>query len=137
MRFIILIGLLVLLAGCGPRPPDQGELQQALAQHLGAVGEDSFMAVEQVRLLDSQNEGQGRLRVQLGYELVFLVDFPEAARRLTQAEPDLFARFGSSFGAMALTMEFGVFRQGDRQARQQELLLVEDDGHWHLTEQTP
>lgn len=133
----ILLLLLLLLSACTPAPPGQEALKEALRAHLGALGPDAFLEIENVTLLDSKRQDDNHIQVALVYQVRFTENFPDAARALSTGQPDMFARFGSSLGAMALKMEFGVFRKGDLLERQDSLQLVRNDkGQWQLAPQT-
>ncbi|WP_115719947.1 hypothetical protein [Gallaecimonas mangrovi] len=126
--------LALLIVGCSPTGPTEQQLKLAAAQHIGAVGKNSFLKVDKVTLLKQKKVDEKHLQVQLSYQLEFTMNFPEAAQTLATGQPDIYRRIGSSLGGVAIEMEFGVFQRGDKQQRQATLLLARQADNWILDE---
>ncbi|WP_406666036.1 hypothetical protein [Gallaecimonas sp. GXIMD1310] len=123
---------LLLLTACTADRPAIADWQRAAQQALSIGGEQSdFLRIDKLQLGAIKALSANRYQALARVTIVFTKSSLEAAKTFTVGNPELFGRFGSSLGAMAVRGAYGVFMKGERQQRQLTLTLVrQKDGSW-------
>ena len=123
---------LLLITACTADKPSIADWQRAAKQTLSIGGEQSdFLRIDKLQLGTVKALAANRYQATAEVTIVFTKSSVEAAKTFKVGNQELFGRFGSSLGAMAIRGAYGVFMKGERQQRQLTLTLVrQKDGSW-------
>ena len=130
LLFFVLIGL--LLSACAGRPGD-AVVRKELEARLHKEGLDALFRLENLQRLNGYALDDNRYVVQVKYDLVFTRDYADLAQEAKQTANDApLAGFMGAMTLLALQMQYGNFKAGERITREADLTFVRSEKGWRL-----
>jgi hypothetical protein len=137
MRGVLLAIAVLLMAACSGRPGD-GEVERQVRAALAEDGSSEYYAVENVTKTNGFERDPQTYVAEVRYDIVFRRSAKELSESLGRGpRTSLWDSMARGVGVMALTLQYGNFKAGDRFTRTGRFTFVQSDNGWVLTRELP
>lgn len=133
---IIALSFAFILSGCSGKPSD-GEIERQIIGKLQGNGGVQILTVENFKKTNGFEKDSKTYIADVRYEIVFKKGFPEVAQLLKQElQGSPFGAMGESLGMMALQMQYGDFKAGDRFVKEEKVTFINTENGWRVDADT-
>lgn len=133
MNKLITVLLLALLLTACSKKPSQLEMQRQVETTLQDQGLDQLFTVEHFQKTNGFQKSDNVYIADVKYDLVFRKDFDEVLAELKQQASDnpvLVLTDGMS--SMALRLQYGNFKAGQRITREEKITFINTEQGWRI-----
>jgi len=132
---LLLPFFLTLLVACTFRP-STAEIREQVEQRLQAQGFGDLFALENFEKVNGYAPRDNVYVAEVEYDLVFRRGLRELEAELKQHAGDApMAAFMNAMGLLALKMQYGNFKAGDRVHRKEAIRLIRTEKGWRILEE--
>lgn len=125
----------VLLAACTLKP-SADEIRQLVEQRFQKAGFGELFAIENFEKVNGYEPRDNVYVAEVEYDLVFRRGLRELEAELKQDAGDApMAAFMNAMGLLALKMQYGNFKAGDRVHRKEAIRLIRTEKGWRILEE--
>jgi len=123
---------LFLLTACSSRPADD-DVRRAIEARLQKAGLSDILRIENLERLDGYALNDNVYVVEVKYDLVFTRSFRDLEREAGAASEDApLSAFLDTMSLIALQMQYGNFKAGDRVTKEESLRFVRAEKGWRI-----
>ena len=127
-----LLFLILVLAACTSRPSDD-DVRRAIEAQLQKAGLSDILRIENLERLDGYALNDNVYVVEVKYDLVFTRSFRDLEREARTASEDApLSAFLETMSLVALQMQYGNFKAGDRVTKEESLRFVRAEKGWRI-----
>ena len=131
-RTVWLLFLILVLGACTSRPSDD-DVRRAIEARLQKAGLSGILRIENLERLDGYALNDNVYVVEVKYDLVFTRSFRELEREAGAASKDApLSAFLDTMSLIALQMQYGNFKAGDRVTKEESLRFVRAEKGWRI-----
>ena len=131
-RTVWLLFLILVLGACTSRPSDD-DVRRAIEARLQKAGLSDIMRIEHLERLDGYALNDNVYVVEVKYDLVFTRSFRDLEREAGAASEDApLSAFLDTMSLIALQMQYGNFKAGDRVTKEESLRFVRAEKGWRI-----
>ncbi len=134
LRSLFLLCLLLALGACTSRPSDD-DVRRALELHLQKSGPGDLFRIENLERVNGYALNDNVYVVEVKYDLVFTRSFRDLEREAKTASQDApLSAFLDTMSLIALQMQYGNFKAGDRVTKEESLKFIRTEKGWRIRE---
>ncbi|MBO1927492.1 membrane lipoprotein lipid attachment site-containing protein [Thiomicrorhabdus sp. 6S2-11] len=136
MKKIFLVSIMLLLTACSGSP-SEGDIEDQVTEKLLGDGGDEYFEIDNFEKTNGFDKDDRTYIADVKYDVVFKKSLKEIAKEMEKEAKNSGSPFGAAgagFGVMALSMEYGNFKEGHTVTKEEKIKLIKTENGWRISE---